>query len=170
MGKNRTEIEPGHHKTEALQQEIRETEAQLSDTLHTIEERLSPATLKQQIKQNAIRITAQSAVRVGYALKNKKTPAFIGAGLVLLIARKMIKRRRDVKIDTERLREQITESLVEQSVKSAKFRIFIKGLAVALGTALGTALSRTIKKGEEVGQEPSLVSPAFRGRATNYVP
>lgn len=167
MGKNRTEIELGHHKTEELQKEIRQTEAQLSETLHTIEERLSPSALKQQAKENALRLAARGAVRVSEAFKNKKAPAIIGAGLVLLLARKMLKRKREVKINTERLREQITESLVEQSVKSAKFKVFLKGLSVALGTALGTALSRTIKKGE-VAEEQSLGSPGFRGRATNY--
>jgi hypothetical protein len=137
-------------KSEELQREIYRTEAEMSETLHSIEARLSPARLKEQAAQTAMTWAARGANTINDTYsKHKSLFAMLGAGLLLLIGNRLRKSRkpevRRQKREQQRL-EVIAKAIADRSTPSPAAGIFTKGLAVAFGTAIGTVLSQARKK------------------------
>ncbi|OGU00221.1 MAG: hypothetical protein A2079_00350 [Geobacteraceae bacterium GWC2_48_7] len=137
-------------KSEELQMEIYRTEAEMSETLHSIEERLSPSRLKEQAAQTAMTWAVRGANTINDTYsKHKSLFAMIGAGLIFLIGNKMRKSRkpevRRQKRERQRM-ELIAKAIADRTTPSPAAGMFSKGLAVAFGTAIGTALSQSRKK------------------------
>lgn len=137
-------------KSEELQREIYRTEAQMSETLHSIEEKLSPARIKEQAAQTAIQWAARGANRLSDTYtRHKSFFAVIGAGMLLIIGNKLRKSNKPEVIRQKRERkrlEVIAKTIAEHATPSPTVGMFSKGLAVVVGTAIGTLLSQSRDK------------------------
>src|SRR5690242_5603252 len=91
MGKSTSET-PGQvtpKPTVLMQEEIRHTEAEITDTLQSIEAKFAPKRLKEQAKTKLVNGTVNGVVHLGYAIKRKPVPsAALGAGLLWLMRRR----------------------------------------------------------------------------------
>lgn len=150
MGKDsRNEMTEGSLQPEsgALQLEIQQTEARMSETLRCIEERLSPARLKEQAAESALRWAAQAVNTISSTVsRNKVGFSVLGVALVLLAGRR-VKHARKPEVIREKHRRQRLETLAKAIAAGAKpshgAGLFSKGIAIAFGTAIGTLLSQT---------------------------
>jgi|AGTN01.2.fsa_nt_gi Protein of unknown function (DUF3618). len=138
-------------RSEELQREIHRTEAEMSETLHSIEARLSPSRLKEQAAQTALTWAARGANSINEAVSHHKSLfALLGAGLVLLIGNRLRKsgkpQVRRQKRERQRL-EVLGKAIAAHAAPSPAAGLLSKGFAVAFGTAIGTAISQARKKG-----------------------
>lgn len=137
-------------KSEELQMEIYRTEAEMTETLHSIEERLSPARLKERAAKTAITWAARGANTINDTVTGHKSLfAMLGAGILIMVGNRMRKSRKpEVQRDKrERKRvELIAKAIADRARPSPVAGILSKGLAVAFGTAIGTAFSQSRKR------------------------
>jgi hypothetical protein len=137
-------------KSEELQMEIYRTEAEMSETLHSIEERLSPARLKEQATQTAVTWAARGANTVSETFsRHKSLFAVLGAGLIFLIGNSMRRSRKPEAKRQKRERQRldaIAKAIAARTTPSPAAGMLSKGIAVAFGTAIGTALNQGRKK------------------------
>lgn len=139
MGKSADEtgqVTPDH--TDQIRQEIRSTEADISETLHTIEKRFAPAHIKAEAKVKLKEYSIIGLIKITDAIKKKPVPAaLIGAGLLYFMFRKKTGRR---KTDKQQLpgtgvMEAMPKKIRKDPVKALKHYITIGRMAIAAGTA-----------------------------------
>lgn len=108
MGKITDEMTSGGGSPQRIQEEIRHTESEMSDTINEIEERLSPAHLKAEFFARVKRSVNSVMTQVRQTVKENPVPfTVLGFGVVILgtgAMAKASKKRRESK------RENIAES------------------------------------------------------------
>ena len=88
MGKISAEMNPAKPDvTEQIKEDIRRTEASITDTLHSIEHRFTPAHIKSELKGKLRRYALVGLVKTTDAVREKKVQAIIGAGAALYVVR-----------------------------------------------------------------------------------
>ena len=95
MGKSTDEMNPAKpDATERIQEDIRNTEADITATLHEIEGRFRPAHIKAEVKQKVRQYSLTTLVKVTDAIRSKPVPAaLVGAGVAIFLIRKMTRRK-----------------------------------------------------------------------------
>lgn len=144
-GKTTTEVK--REPTVLMQEEIRHTEAEITDTLHSIEAKLAPRRLKEQAKAKLVNGAVNGAVRLGYTIKRQPVPsAAIGAGVLWLLRRRARKPkygRRKTDIDTGALVVQaLPKELRKSPVKTMKKYITLGRMAFAFFSVAGAVMMR----------------------------
>jgi len=130
-----------------MQEDIRHTEAEISDTLHSIEAKLAPQRLKQQAKTKLVNGTVNTVVHLGYTIRRKPVPsAAIGAGLVWFMRRRAKKPkygRRKTDLDTGVIAlEALPKKLRKSPVKTMKKYVTLGRMAFAFISVAGAVLMR----------------------------
>lgn len=140
MGKNADEtgtVAP--NQTDRIREEIRYTEAEISDTLQNIEQRFTPAHIKSEAKVKAKEYSQMAFYKVTETIRHKPVPAaLIGAGVLYLIFRKKNKHHYEERYQPLRgaaLMETVPKKAKKDPVKTVKHFINIFRIAVAAGTA-----------------------------------
>ncbi|UFS69183.1 hypothetical protein LPW11_14915 [Geomonas sp. RF6] len=120
MGKITSENHPVTPRpTVLMQEEIRHTEAEITDTLHSIEAKLAPARLKEQVKTKVVNGTVNTVVHLGYTMKRRPVPsAAIGVGLLWLLRRRAHKKAVRVEVPVRRV--DLGDTIVEVLPKEMK--------------------------------------------------
>lgn len=92
MGKISDEMTAGGHSPEKIQQEIRHTEAEMSETLTEIQERLAPEHLKQEFLGRVKSSVNEAMGQVRRTVRQNPVPvALLGAGVLFLGARRLMR-------------------------------------------------------------------------------
>ncbi len=139
MGKSADEtspVRPNH--TDRIRQEIRFTEAEITDTLQTIEKRFAPAHIKAEAKVKMKEYSLMGFYKVTDAIRKKPVPAaLIGAGALYLIFRKKKKPAHAGKYELpgSAMRELLPKKARKDPVKEVKHYINMFRMAIAVGTA-----------------------------------
>ena len=150
MGENIEMTGSEQNPKERMQEEIRHTESDIRETVHTIENRLSPANLKRQamrkVKYYFFRGMADA---IGFVQRKPVETALAGTGALLLLARRKNPRSKARTATRMELAGTAAKAFVsgaagkrsKDAPRSGK-RIIWRGLATALGAAASTAWSQ----------------------------
>lgn len=159
MGKITDQMIP-NTRTDKLQGDIRKTEIEISETLHQIEKKLSPARIKENVRKKAIDYSVRTAIITSDKIRNNPVQAaIIGVGTISLIAWRMMRRRRKNRISAEPKIEVVANpkahesSFLKNSLKScvAGFRrhpVATTRRMVTMGrtiAAIGSILGATLR-------------------------
>lgn len=155
MGKITDEMNPAKPEpTEEIQEEIRQTESEISHTLSTIEERLSPKHLKQEMKSKLKHYTLAGVVKVTEACKRKPIPAaLIGVGALVFLVRRLTTgrhRKRSLATGAAKVVEAMPEQLKKRPVKTTKNYVTLARVVVAVASTLGTMF---LKQRDAMGRQ-----------------
>jgi hypothetical protein len=149
--------------TDSMQREIRRTEAEISDTLHSIEAKLAPDRLKRQVKGKLLQGSATAVVRAGYAIKRRPLPsAAIGAGVVWLLKRRSRKRHAALPLAaagrgpdySAALVQAMPKELRKNPVKTFKKYLTLGRMALAFVSVASTVLMRGKRAQRALQREP----------------
>ncbi|SNB46785.1 DUF3618 domain-containing protein [Geobacter sp. DSM 9736] len=172
MGENIEMTGTQINQTDRIQADIRHTEAQISQTVHTLEERLSPSNLKRQAVQKARHSLLVGAARVMEFVERKPVPtALAGAGIILLM---VLKSRRHARAESRGTGKEIAGAAAKgflsgmaKNTRKKSVRpgttIVWRSLASALGATLSTLWYR--RKHERPVTETGIVSDLPRAGA-----
>lgn len=165
MGKSTDEtspVTPDH--TEKIREEIRSTEAEITDTLQTIEKRFAPSHIKAEAKVKIKEYSLTGLVKVTEAVQKKPgVAALIGLGALLLIFRKKKKKHyREAELPGAALMEALPRKVKKDPVKTMKHYFALLRIAIAAGTA-----ARAIYLQSKAGTRPPMRS---RGVTVTEVP
>lgn len=139
MGKSTDEtspVTPNH--TDKIREEIRSTEAEITDTLQSIEKRFAPAHIKAEAKIKVKEYSLMGFYKVTDTIRKKPVPAaLIGAGVLYLIFRKKKPSRHDryQQLPGAAMMEVVPKKARKDPVKTVKYFINMFRMAVAVGTA-----------------------------------
>lgn len=131
--------------TGRIQEDIRNTEADITATLHEIEGRFRPAHIKAEVKEKVRQYSVTTLVKVTDAIRSKPVPAaLLGAGVAILIIRKMTKRRKGSKVSAADLAAAgaMPKEVKRHPVETIKHYITLGKMVIAVGSALSTYLLR----------------------------
>jgi len=147
MGEIRTqgsEINPAKPHAEVLQENIRHTEAEISDTLHQIEARFKPSYLKREAKERLRHYSLVGLIKTIDAVKARPVPIALGTGAAIYLLRKL-SRRRSLSHAAERggaYVEAVPKELRKNPVKTLRRYISLGRMAVIFASAVTTVLMR----------------------------
>ncbi|GAB7025566.1 hypothetical protein [Geotalea toluenoxydans] len=138
------------NQTDRIREEIRYTEAEITDTLQTIEKRFAPAHMKAEAKVKLREYSLTGLVKITEAVKKKPVPAaLIGVGALWLIFRKKKKPRPEAELPGALLMEALPRKMKKNPVKTMKHYLSILRIAIAAGTA-ARAIYLQSKSGQRV--------------------
>lgn len=137
MGKSADETGPvTPNQTDRIREEIRSTEAEITDTLQTIEQRFTPTHIKAEAKVKLREYTLTGLVKVTEAVRKKPVPAaLIGVGALWLLFRKKKKHHHQAEVPGAMLMEALPRKVKKNPVKTMKHYFALLRIAVAAGTA-----------------------------------
>ena len=137
MGKSTDETSPvTPNDTDRIRSEIRSTEADITDTLQTIEKRFAPSHIKAEAKVKFKEYSLAGLVKVTEAVRKKPVPAaLIGAGALWLLFRNKKKRYREAYLPGTSLMEALPRKVKKNPVKTMKHYFALLRIAIAAGTA-----------------------------------
>ncbi|WP_243373657.1 hypothetical protein [Geotalea sp. SG265] len=158
MGKSTDETGPvTPHPTDRIRNEIRSTEAGITETLQTIEQRFTPSHIKAEAKVKLREYSLTGLVKVTETVRKKPVPAaLIGVGALWLLFRKKKKHRNKAELPGAALMEALPRKVKKDPVKTMKHYFSLLRIAIAAGTA-----ARAVYL-----QSKSQRGPAAPGRAT----
>ncbi|MDX5434828.1 MAG: DUF3618 domain-containing protein [Halomonas sp.] len=142
-------------RADELETDIRQTRAQLDDTLHALEHRLSPTQLKHSISQHLPRRNGTAAgflSSLGHSIREHPAPALMtGIGLGWLVVSQLRASRRDAQTHAPRLqgapiptRQEAPQRMIathlgtqQGRARASTHRPDVIGVATHLGTGQG---------------------------------
>ena len=145
MGKISAEMNPAKPDvTEQIKEDIRRTEASITDTLHSIEHRFSPAHIKSELKGKMRRYALVGLVKTTDAVREKKVQAVLGAGAVLYAMRKLSTRGRKSSPAAKgsAVIEALPERIQKNPAEGIRHYLTVGRIALAVASAIGTVLFR----------------------------
>lgn len=137
MGKSADETgQVTPNQTDRIRSEIRSTEAEITDTLQTIEQRFAPSHIKAEAKTKLKEYSMTGLVKVTETVQKKPVPvALIGVAALWLLFRKKKKRRHEAELPGAALMEAMPRKIKKDPVKTLKHYFAIIRIAIAAGTA-----------------------------------
>lgn len=156
MGKIGDEMnEVGPEPAEKIQEDIRETESEISHTLHTIEDRLAPKNLVHDARETLKEYSIKGYVKVTEACRRNPIPVVVigaaAAAVVVGLAMKRPRKRARLMKKGAYLLEAMPKGMKKHPAKEVKKYVTLGRVAVTLASALGTFLMRPREAG---GMEP----------------
>jgi len=130
-----------------IQEEIRQTESEISHTLTSIEARLTPKHIKRELTEQLKHYAVVGAVKISEGCKKRPVPAALfGTAAALLLVRKLTVGRRHNDSPPLKRRSAMVDALPKkvkkQPVKEVKKYVTLGRFAVAAVSALATILAR----------------------------
>jgi hypothetical protein len=137
MGKSADETGPvTPHQTDRIREEIRSTEAEITDTLQNIEHRFTPSHIKAEAKVKLREYSLTGLVKVTETVRRKPVPtALIVVGALWLLFRKKKKHHHQAELPGATLMEALPRKVKREPVKTMKHYFALLRIAIAAGTA-----------------------------------